>query len=89
MKKLKWLADLFKGPGNTYWDLGRIVTAFSVITLIGATVWNMRLGVPIDIGPGGLGGGLAAVITAAGVLIAAKDISHQKALVEECEEPTP
>ncbi len=93
MKFLKWivkvLKDLFAGPGNKYWDLGRIVSAFSVVTLIGATIWNMHLRQPIDIGPSGLGGGLAALLTAAGVLIAAKDISHQKALVEECEEPAP
>lgn len=80
---LRWLAarfkDLFYGPGNVYLDLGRILATATAAALLGAQAWNIYLGKEIDLGPGGLGGGLAAVITAIAALIAAKDIAHRKA----------
>lgn len=90
---LRWFAvrlkDLFYGPGNVYLDLGRILATATAVALIGAQVWNIWLGKEIDLGPGGLGGGLAAVITAIAALIAAKDIAHSKSRPEppkeECE----
>lgn len=96
MKKLRavfrWVAarlkDLFYGPGNTYLDLGRIISTAVAIALIGAQLWNIHLGKEIDLGPGGLGGGLAALITAIAALIAAKDIAHGKSKAsssEDCE----
>ncbi len=77
MRKL-W-KDLFYGPGNKHLDLGRIVGAVGVGMMLGGEVWNAYCGKPIDLGPGGLGGGLAAVIGAVAVLIAAKDHSQKKA----------
>lgn len=90
---LRWLAarfkDLFYGPGNVYLDLGRILATATAAALIGAQFWNIYLGKEIDLGPGGLGGGLAALITAIAALIAAKDIAHGKSKpqtpTEECE----
>lgn len=74
MGRLKgFLRDLFMGPNNSFWDLGRILAFVSTLAMLGAQVWNIHLGLPIDLGPAGLGGGLAAVITAAAVLILAKD----------------
>lgn len=74
--------DLFKGPGNVYWDLGRIIAALAVLAPIAAALWNVHLGKEIDLGPGGLSGGIAAILTAAAVLIAAKDIARKKAVDE-------
>lgn len=67
-----FIVDLFKGPGNHYWDLGRIIAAIAVLAMFGGQLWNMHLKQPIDLGPGGLGGGLAAVVTACAAFLAAK-----------------
>lgn len=73
-----FLADLFKGPGNHFWDLGRILAFMALSGLMGATVWNIWLKQPIDLGPGGLGGGLAGVLTAAAGFLAAKAWERSK-----------
>lgn len=67
------LADLFCGPGNFHWDLGRKVVAFCFLAMGVGLVWNIIAGQPVDLGPAGLGGGLAAVLGSAAALIAAKD----------------
>ena len=69
----KFLKDLFYGPGNTAADLGRIIGAFGVLMMLGGQVWNVMLGLPLELGPSGLGGGLAAVIGGAAALVYAKD----------------
>lgn len=71
--KSNFFVDLFKGPDNSYWDLGRIVAGLSVFTMIAGQIWNMLLGLPLELGPTGLGGGLAAVLGGAAALIYAKD----------------
>lgn len=82
LRLFKWAAvrlrDLFFGPGNVYLDLGRILATITALALICAQAWNIYLGKEIDLGPSGLGGGLAAVLTAAAALIAAKDIASFK-----------
>jgi hypothetical protein len=69
VKALRWIAarlkDLFYGVGNNHLDHGRVAAFICLATLIAATAYNMRLRQPIDLGPGGLGGGLGAVLTAA------------------------
>jgi uncharacterized transporter YbjL len=75
---LKVFQDLFKGPANVYWDLGRWVVGICVILMVAATIWNMYIDQPIDLGPGGLGGGLAGLLTAGAALIAAKDYMHKR-----------
>lgn len=68
-----FILDLFKGPGNEHWDLGRIVAGFAIfITFLGA-VWNVLLGLPLELGPTGFPGGLALVLGGAAALIYAKD----------------
>lgn len=69
----KFFKDLFYGPGNTNADLGRIIGAVGVLMMIGGQIWNILLGLPLELGPTGLGGGLAAVIGAAAALVYAKD----------------
>lgn len=71
MSKTGMLADLLAGPGNRFWDLGRILSALSILGVLGAAGWNVWSGQPIDLMS--LGGGLAAVLTAAAALIALKD----------------
>lgn len=87
MKCLRWIAarlkDLFYGPNNAYLDLGRVVGFIAALCLIIAALWNMLvLGKEIDLGPGGLGGGLAAVVGAIAGLIAAKDYVRGKVTPE-------
>lgn len=69
----KFLKDLFYGPGNVSADLGRILGAVGVLMMLGGQVWNIALGLPLELGPAGLGGGLAAVIGAVAALVYAKD----------------
>lgn len=70
---MKLLVDLFKGPDNQYWDLGRVVAFLAPTSLVASAIWNVMLGLPIDLGPTGFAGGLAAVVTACAALIYAKD----------------
>lgn len=70
---MKFLRDLLKGPDNLYWDLGRILALVSAVAMVAAAVWNTLLGLPIELGPTGLGGGLAAVLGGCAALIYAKD----------------
>jgi hypothetical protein len=67
-----FFVDLFKGPGNRYWDLGRFVSALAVLMMLGAQLWNIHLRKEIDLGPSGFGGGLAAVVGACAAFLAAK-----------------
>lgn len=70
---MKLLKDLFAGPDNAYWDLGRILGFIASLAMIGGAVWNVLLGLPLELGPAGFGGGFAAVLTASAALIYAKD----------------
>lgn len=58
------LKDLFYGPGNNHLDYGRLGAMIAFGSLIAAQIHNMHLKQPIDLGPAGLGGGLAAVLGA-------------------------
>ena len=58
------LKDLLYGPGNNHLDSGRVLAWLALGALIGGQIHNIHLKQPIDLGPGGLGGGLAAVLGA-------------------------
>lgn len=63
LKTLKsWFKDLFYDSTNTYLDSGRVISAVSLFTLVGATVWNMHLHKEISLSE--LGTGMAAILTA-------------------------
>lgn len=72
----KWLAkffkDLFYGTDNLYADLARIMAFLAVVGELVGLFWNMHKDQAIDLGPMGLGGGLAAILTAAAAIWAAK-----------------
>lgn len=70
---LRFIRDLFKGPANAYWDLARIGSTIAVLAMLAGQGWNIYLGLPIELGPTGLGGGLAAVLTASAGFVWAKD----------------
>lgn len=70
---MKFIRDLFKGPDNEYWDIGRIGGALAILSMFLGAAWNISLGLPIELGPTGFGGGLAAVCTAVAAWIYAKD----------------
>lgn len=76
---MKFFKDLFYGFGNQAADLGRILGALAFFLMIGAAVWNMHLGLPIELDKLGLG--LAGVITASAALIYAKDRARTEATV--------
>lgn len=67
------ISDLFKGPGNVAWDLGRFVALGAGLCMLAGQAWNIWLGLPIELGPSGLGGGLGAVMAGQAALIFAKD----------------
>lgn len=50
---------------------GRIVSGVAIASELAGQAWNIHLHQPIDLGPGGLGGGLAAILTASAALVAA------------------
>ena len=70
---MKFVIDLLKGPDNLHWDLGRILSLASALSMIGGELWNVLLGLPLELGPTGFGGGLAAVLGGCAALIYAKD----------------
>lgn len=63
----QWLKDLFYDSTNSHLDSGRCIAAFSMVTLIGSTVWNMHLGKEINLSE--LGTGLSLVLGALVVYI--------------------
>lgn len=69
----KFLKGLFYGPGNLDPDIGRIVGTLAVFSMFAGAGWNISLGLPIELGPTGFGGGLAAVCTGVAAWIYAKD----------------
>lgn len=70
---MSFIRDLLKGPGNLAWDLGRLAVASGVILMIVSTAWNISLGLPIELGPTGLLGGMGAFYGGCAALIYAKD----------------
>lgn len=70
------LRDLFAGPGNASWDLGRIIGTLAFLSVLAALAYTMAMGLPVDLGVTGFPGGLAAVITAIAAFIAAKDYAR-------------
>lgn len=65
-RALRWirdrLKDLFYGANNEHLDVGRVIAALSLSSLIGAAAWNMHLHKEISLSE--FGTGLAAVLTA-------------------------
>jgi hypothetical protein len=72
-KFVRFWKDLFYGPGNENADIGRILAFFSVLVTFTGAVWNVLLGLPLELGPTGFPGGLALVLGGAAALIYAKD----------------
>lgn len=86
---MKILRDLFMNVGNANWELGRIIGAIGVAMMLGGQVWNILLGLPIELGPTGLGGGLAAVLGGAAALVYAKDRARAENTVAKAIEACP
>lgn len=84
---MKFLKDLFYGHGNAAADLGRIIGFLLIVAMIGAELWNIHLGLPIEIDK--LGVGFAAVTTAIAALIYAKDRAKTEAKAVDAMPVTP
>lgn len=65
------LRDLFAGPGNQCWDLGRIASGWGFVLYTGTIAWQAVTEAPIDLIQ--LATGYAALLAGAGALIALKD----------------
>lgn len=63
------LKDLLYDPTNSHLDPGRAIGWLSALAVVGAAVWNARLGMPIDLGVTGFPGGLATLLGAAAIYI--------------------
>lgn len=72
------LKDLFYGENNLHLELNRAFAGLAGFLMLAGMAWDIFKGQPIDLGPGGLGGGLAAVITASGLAISAKTWADSK-----------
>lgn len=79
-RKKGFLADLFTGPRNEGWDLGRVMAFLAIWPMFAATVYNIYVGLTIKqfIDFMALGGGIAAIYTAVALLIASKDYFRTK-----------
>ncbi len=77
----RFIQDLFWSTDNLGADLARFLAFAAVVGELIALRHNMNIKpkVPIDLGPGGLGGGMAAILTAAAGFLAAKAWSKKKA----------
>jgi hypothetical protein len=74
------LKDLFYGDSNLHLELNRAFAGLAGFLMLAGMLWDIHKGQPIDLGPGGLGGGLAAVITASGLAISAKTWANAQLL---------
>lgn len=68
---MKLLRDLFMGPDNESWDLGRITAAGGFLTIVGGVATNAIQGHGVDLMA--LGTGFGAYAGGAGLLISLKD----------------
>jgi len=70
---MKFIKDLLWGADNKFADLGRILAALSLLATLAGAVWNVLLGLPLELGPAGFPGGLGVVLGGCAALIYAKD----------------
>jgi hypothetical protein len=77
--KKGFIRDLFMGPNNEHWDLGRIIAGFTNLAMVLSIAWNISLGLPLDVDKIGIG--VAAVLGACAALIYAKDRARAENLV--------
>lgn len=70
---VKFWKDIVYGPGNDNADLARLGVALGTLSVIGAAIWNILLGLPIELGPAGFPGGLGALYIGAAAFVYAKD----------------
>ena len=80
---LRWigerLKDVLYDTDNEHLDGARVIAYIAIIAELAAVRHNMILKQPIDLGPGGLGGGLTGILGAAAGFLAAKAWSKKKA----------
>lgn len=78
----RWIAERFKDvfydTDNEHLDGARVIAYVAIIAELWAVRHNMVLKQPIDLGPGGLGGGLTGILGAAAGFLAAKAWSKKK-----------
>ena len=86
--RFQLVIDLLKGPDNEHWDLGRVLAFLSSLSMIMGAVWNVLLGLPLELGPTGFGGGLAAVLGGCAALIYAKDRARAENVVAKAADTT-
>lgn len=80
---LRWigdrLKDAFYSTDNLGLDLARVLVTLAVSGELAGEYHNVRLHQPLDLGPNGFGGGMAAILTAGAAYLVAKAWSKKKA----------
>lgn len=80
----KFLADLFKTPGNHAWELARFMAAYAVLSYSATFIvplWRLAVhGIATTFDYSALGVGYAAILAGAGALIWAKDTARTAAV---------
>jgi hypothetical protein len=81
-RTFRWIAerlkDIFYDTDNEHLDGARVIAYVAILSELWAVKHNMQLKQPIDLGPGGLGGGLTGILGAAAGFLAAKAWSKKK-----------
>lgn len=72
------LKDVFYDTDNEHLDGARVIAYVAIVAELAAVRHNMILRQAIDLGPGGLGGGLTGILGAAAGFLAAKAWSKKK-----------
>lgn len=68
---MKLIRDLLMGPGNCYWDQARFGAFAAMMAILACVVWNVVLGLPIDLDKAGIG--IGAILTGSAAWVYAKD----------------
>lgn len=71
------LADLFAGPGNLAWELGRILTFLAMLYVGVGLAWNIWKGEGVDLA--GLAAAVGAVLTGGAAYVGIKTWVIEKA----------
>lgn len=73
----KFLADLFKNVGNDAWDLARILSALSVISVMAMGGYKIYAGQQLSLSE--YANGLMTVMAGCAIFIGAKDVARAHA----------
>lgn len=77
---MKFICDLFKGPGNNSWELARFLGAYAVLSYSATFIVPLIRNASATFDYSALGIGYAAILAGAGAFIWAKDTARTAAV---------